>query len=812
MAQWLEHGEHLPRKGLGSKVTSTLRKALKSKPSPATQRGRRIENVRGAMLQLLRRKLPLDHDDVVTLLTWSGHQEIAYWCGAPQMIKVVENYLKEYALTTDIQKRIKGIVARLGSGYSTAETRRWAGRLKDLGNLEDTSLAIVEGEAWSDAAIHDVEAMNSDVQSVWVELVNVCASASGSKPTAKWSKQAESLLNKVGFDAFKQSMLEWFPLVDKPRTQVISSWSSWQPDPNLLLHERNADVLKGMVWLCAKKEDQELARALTTLALSAYRKAPGRGPRCVRVGNACVWALGQMPGLESVGQLALLKVRVKYGTAQKGIEKALTKAAERAGLPQDEIEEMAVPAYEMEKVGLRREQLGEYTAELVVTGSTVQLRWIRPDGKPQKSVPKAVKESYAEELKSLKQAVKDVRKMIPAQRSRIENLYLEQKRWDFSTWRARYLDHPLVGTLARRIIWKFSDSDRVEAGIWYDERFVTHDGTVIDWLSDSVQVELWHPINETTETIVAWRNWLIEYTVQQPFKQAHREIYLLTDAERDTRVYSNRFAAHIIKQHQFNALCGARNWKNKLRLMVDDVYPPATRRLPSWGIRAEFWIEGIGDNYGTDTTVTGTWLYLTTDQVRFHPIDTPEHYAHAAGGGYYADYRTTEPGEPIPLEDIPPLMFTEVMRDVDLFVGVASIGNDPNWIDGGPEVQHYNYWHRYSFGELSAAAKTRKQVLESLIPWLKIADRCELTDKFLCVRGDIRTYKIHLGSSNILMSPNDQYLCIVPARGAASKGQAGKVFLPFEGDNTMALILSKAFLLAEDKKIKDSTILRQITA
>ena len=41
----------------------------------------------------------------------------------------------------------------------------------------------------------------------------------------------------------------------------------------------------------------------------------------------------------------------------------------------------------------------------------------------------------------------------------------------------------------------------------------------------------------------------------QPIKQAHREIYLLTDAERQTQSYSNRFAAHILRQHQFTALC-----------------------------------------------------------------------------------------------------------------------------------------------------------------------------------------------------------------------------------------------------------------
>jgi hypothetical protein len=57
--------------------------------------------------------------------------------------------------------------------------------------------------------------------------------------------------------------------------------------------------------------------------------------------------------------------------------------------------------------------------------------------------------------------------------------------------------------------------------------------------------------------------------------------YLVTDAERRTERYSNLFAAHILRQHQFNALCGARGWKNKLRLMVDDEYPPASRELGS---------------------------------------------------------------------------------------------------------------------------------------------------------------------------------------------------------------------------------------
>src|SRR5262249_23775057 len=159
-------------------------------------------------------------------------------------------------------------------------------------------------------------------------------------------------------------------------------------------------------------------------------------------------------------------------------------------------------------------------------------------------------------------------------------------------------------------------------------------------------------------------------------------------------------------------------------------------------LRAEFWIEGAGDNYGTDTNETGTYLYLTTDQVRFYRTEAAQLRAHAGGGGYNERWNPTGDDDPLPLDQIPPLVFSEIMRDVDLFVGVASVGNDPNWSDGGPGGVYREYWQSYSFGELSTTAQTRKALLERLVPRLKIADRCKLADRFLIVKGSLRTYKI----------------------------------------------------------------------
>ncbi|MGN6890762.1 DUF4132 domain-containing protein, partial [Neisseria sp. P0014.S004] len=87
------------------------------------------------------------------------------------------------------------------------------------------------------------------------------------------------------------------------------------------------------------------------------------------------------------------------------------------------------------------------------------------------------------------------------------------------------------------------------------------------------------------------------------------------------------------------------------------------------------------------------------------------------------------------LIDIPPRVFSEVLRDVDLFVGVASVGNDPTWEDNGGEARFYSYWQSYSFGDLGEVAKTRKAVLETLLPRLKIAKVAHIDGNFLVIQG-----------------------------------------------------------------------------
>ena len=152
------------------------------------------------------------------------------------------------------------------------------------------------------------------------------------------------------------------------------------------------------------------------------------------------------------------------------------------------------------------------------------------------------------------------------------------------------------------------------------------------------------------------------------------------------------------------------------------------------------------------------------------------------------------------------------MRHGDLFTSVASIGNDPTWLDDGAQAGHPNswrrqanqYWRNANMTELEASAKRRRAILERTIPRLKIAAKLSLDDRYLHVRGTRHQYRIHLGAGGAFAG--ERHICIVPK----SEPATGKVWLPFEGDRTLSIILSKALLLAQDDKITDPVILAQL--
>ncbi len=414
---------------------------------------------------------------------------------------------------------------------------------------------LLPGEAWSEMVNTDLTRLDPPQQTSWSALLRHALSATAARPSTKWLAASRKLVDSLGAENVHQALLRWLPLVTKGQSiRKLGSYPGDTRGGSDVMNEDNATCLRGLLWLVQTlPRHGELLRLITSVALSAYKKVPGVGPRAVKVGNAAVYALSEMSSIDAVGQLAMLSVRVRFGTAQKEIAKAFTAAAEALGLPRDQIEEMGVPSYGLEEVGLRRQSFDGYRAELIVTGSDAELKWFDANDKSLKAVPAKVKTDRKDEWSELQQAMKDIQAMLPAQRDRVDSMFLLQKTWPLEPWRERYLDHPLVGTIARRLIWCVDGT----AALFVDGRPTDVQAVPIAH-QEAAEITLWHPVGRSINEITAWRRRLEELGITQPFKQAHRELYLLTDAERRTGTYSNRFAAHIIRQHQFNALCAAR--------------------------------------------------------------------------------------------------------------------------------------------------------------------------------------------------------------------------------------------------------------
>lgn len=741
---------------------------------------------------------------LLTVIREAMRQERASFSNIP--ILLILKQLQRFAAKQPLTEKTISFLQELASDetfFSPSYYRR-----KDVDNVKMalSSLAHSTGDVGTYPAViledsdHFGETINQFVQEATPEQRNVLygllahyKKASGAKPSGKYIDEARKLSSQLG-EPERYVTIAKLGLTALKQTDVQSqthtnnySGREYTYTTTTFLNEINATIAKGLIWTLTglAEGDAECIKLLNDVAEKTYQKIPGQGPAAAGVGNACLYVLAQS-GIAGVGQLSRLKLRIKQANTQALIEKYIQEASDKLGVSTEEIEDMAVTDYSL-KHGRFTRSFGDYRATVTITSvGKVETQWAKADGSPLKTEPAAVKKELATDLKALKSTVADIAKNTTAQRDRLDRSMVLNRSWTWDRFTMYYAEHGLMSFLTKQLIWTIEKGEQSADVFYQNEGWADLNGNRIDWIDDTTLVRLWHPVAKPVDNVLAWRNFLTSNEIRQPLKQAFREVYLLTDAELNTRVYSNRMAAHILKQHQFNTLAKGRGWRYSLLGAYDKGYESekAVIELPTYDLKAEFWVSEVdADGAWNDT---GIYLYVSTDQVRFTRRNNDD---------------------PIQLIDIPALVFSEIMRDVDLFVGVASVGNDPNWRDGGL-TQFRTYWESYSFGELGELAKSRKQAVERLLPRLKISRIAEVRDKFLVVKGKLRTYKIHLGSGNILMEPNDQYLCIVPDR--SSDKVTSTVFLPFEGDTMLSIILSKAFLLADDDKIKDPTITRQI--
>ena len=126
--------------------------------------------------------------------------------------------------------------------------------------------------------------------------------------------------------------------------------------------------------------------------------------------------------------------------------------------------------------------------------------------------------------------------------------------------------------------------------------------------------------------------------------------------------------------------------------------------------------------------------------------------------------------ERLRLDQLPPRLFSETMRSLDLVVSVAHAGGvDP---------------------ESSASTMEMRAMLVQKSAELLRLSNVSFDGNRVLVDGTISKYSIHLNSGVVHQRPGG-YVCIVPVQAQ----QRGRIFLPFvDDDPKSAEILSKVIL------------------
>ncbi|MEU6739256.1 DUF4132 domain-containing protein [Streptosporangium sandarakinum] len=523
----------------------------------------------------------------------------------------------------------------------------------------------------------------------------------------------------------------------------------------------------------ALARDEEWLPGLLTPLLTGVAVAPG--PARTLPSQALLYeiarAVEDFPTPEAVTALRAARGATRHAGVPRRLDRML-KRIDRALADRVEVA-FRMPDLGFGPGGVLRVPAGEHTGVITI-GDGVELTWQRGE-KRSRSVPAAVRRDHPGELKHLREQVQQVRRRLTTLVRALEGGYPGEAVHPYARWRTEIAGHPITGTVAGRLIWEFEHSPgRWRSMMGAEPRDAA--GEPVTAPPPDTPVRLWHPARAPLAEVTAWRDRVTGERIRQPFKQAFREVYLLTPAEEATRFHSARFAAHIVAYRTLYALFRQRGWTSSMLGPWDGGGEDEARRVLAGGR----WRVSLLHSYLYGETEERA----VTGRVRFHRKVSGE-WCEA------------------PLPEVPPLVFSEAMRDVDLFVALTSIATDPAWT--GDDDGHRDYRHAASSAPLSPSAEVRRDALARLLPRTAIAGRCTLTDRHLVVRGDLRTYRIHLGSAGVLMEPGDAHLCVVAAP-AAGKG----LFLPFEDDGRLALILSKAFLLAHDTDITDESILRQI--
>lgn len=714
--------------------------------------------------------------------------ELSFWTRA------LEEHIAIHGLKAAHINGLKALIAALDALAAPEQTR--AAKIAAERMLADLHQPYFElNEPWTDAISAELEAMDEDQRKPWIILLSQLATTSA-KPSSRWLQRQQEAIDAVGEGALIQALLRWLPLVGKKPALSLPTLPNDHPEAQLI-RPRNEELLRGLVFICTLFTDEAIYAELSELALSAYRKLPELGPRAPKLGNACILSLSLAKNPRAVGYLFRLKLRLNhYASATRQIERALEDAALLHGLDDQELQDLAAPTLGLDADGCWRLEVGDYLAQLQIDAHLkVQPRWIQQakQGQTQllfllqaptpqevlKSAPKALAKAHPELVERVDWTAKELEKLLLVQRDRLERLLATSRSWSYEAWRARFIDHPLVCHIAKPLIWCLGQSPHHQLVTWLGDGLVDCQGQCVPEPALDQRVSLWHPASSSWAELNVWRRFIIEHHITQPFKQAFRERF-------DVLMGPHPLLHHTyaLKQHQLAAVAKSQGWEYRLQGRWDSA-PDASKPLPNGGM-ARLWLRPVRD--AAFATHQGVYLFVLTESLSFED-------AHA---------------RPLSPRELEPNLYSELMRDLELFLAVAAIGPDP---------QLQRAIMREGLGSaqapsLEASLTLRRDTLRRLISVANIQDSCAIRDDQLHISSPWLNspLALHIGSGKAL-NPQQESLIQLdgPTKRHAQTLVEAHLSCPFEPDYTLAhLLRTIAFLIwCEPERGLSASVMRR---
>ena len=279
---------------------------------------------RSALLDaLFARHPPLgvtDLENALDMVSRYTHGRPAYTDLWPSVVEAVARHGEQHPLSDPMRETLARMRDALFASHT--DDRRLRQRIEEvLGNRRHGR--PVPGDAWAEAALRDLGAMEPEAREAWHRLLAHAQDSEASKPSGKWLTQAAAHIEAVGGpDAFARRATDWFGRVALPDPL---------PRRAFFMEQTNQDILCGLIWSCGAVDDQSLAPPLGGLAEACSAWVPDHGPWARRHLNACIHTLGRMPGVEPVAQLERLKTSINHRVTRTLIDKALEASVKRAG-------------------------------------------------------------------------------------------------------------------------------------------------------------------------------------------------------------------------------------------------------------------------------------------------------------------------------------------------------------------------------------------------------------------------------------------------------------------------------------------------